>query len=253
MHSVRAFFKVELRTLLREPVSVFFMIGVPVILTVVFGGAFGKEATQYGPNILGIDTIIPVNLAFLLANTGLMGIPITISELKEQGVLKRYITYPVKYSTYFLSVVLTFAVVCAVSAAIFGGLSFAVYGASIHMTLSEALFGTLLVLVFGYIFFAMGFLLSLTIKSSRTASLVSSGLFMAMLFTSGIVLPLESTPVYVQKAASILPMAHGVNAMLMLWIGEASVAEIGANLLYLAAAAAVVTLALGMVRIKWDS
>lgn len=73
------------------------MIVLPMILTIVFGGAFGSEATQYGPKILGIDTVVPVNVVFLLANTGLMGVPITVLEVKDQGVLKRYITYPVSY------------------------------------------------------------------------------------------------------------------------------------------------------------
>ena len=87
-----AFFKIELRSLLREPVSIFFMIVLPIILTIVFGGAFGDEATKYGKHVLGIDTVVPVNIVFLLANAGLMGIPITVLELREQGVLKRYST-----------------------------------------------------------------------------------------------------------------------------------------------------------------
>jgi ABC-2 type transport system permease protein len=253
VRSIWPFFKVEIRALMREPISVFFMIVVPVILTVVFGGAFGAEATKYGPTVKGIDTVIPVNLAFLLANTGLMGIPITVSELKEQGVLKRYITYPTRYTWFFLAVVLTFALVCLVSLGLFGGMSFVLYGAAFHMSVPQTFAALGLTLVIGYVFFGLGFLLALTIKSARTASLISSGLFMAMLFTSGIVLPLESEPVYVQKAASILPMSHSVNALLMQWTGLATWANVGPDALYLVGAAAVVTLVLGLVKIRWDA
>ncbi len=89
----KAFFKLEFKALFREPVTLFFMIVLPIVLTVVFGGAFGQEATQYGEEVLGIDTVVPVNIIFLLANVGLMGVPITIIELKDQEVLKRYSTY----------------------------------------------------------------------------------------------------------------------------------------------------------------
>jgi len=69
MSTIKPFFKMEMRALSREYVSLFFMIVLPMILTIVFGGAFGTEATQYGPKILGIDTVVPVNVVFLLANT----------------------------------------------------------------------------------------------------------------------------------------------------------------------------------------
>ena len=101
----------EFKALLREPVTLFFMIILPIILTIVFGGAFGSEITSYGENVLGIDTVVPVNIVFLLANVGLMGIPITVIELKDQDVIKRYITYPIKYKTYFLSLMSVFSFV----------------------------------------------------------------------------------------------------------------------------------------------
>ena len=133
MSTIKPFFKMEMRALSREYVSLFFMIVLPMILTIVFGGAFGTEATQYGPKILGIDTVVPVNVVFLLANTGLMGVPITVLEVKDQGVLKRYITYPVSYGMYFLALMLTFMIVCILSTVLFMGASFIVYGATWFM------------------------------------------------------------------------------------------------------------------------
>lgn len=253
MHKILSFFKVEIRALLREPVSIFFMVVLPVVLTVVFGGAFGKEVTRYGSDVLGIDTVVPVNIIFLLANTGLMGIPITILELKEQGVLKRYATYPIKYRTYFSSLVITFALVSVASIALFVSVAFVFYSAKLHMTLSESLLALVLCLLVAYVFFGVGFLLALTIKSTRTANLLSSGLFMSMLFTSGVVLPIESLPVYVQKAAMLLPMSHGVEALQALWVGRSEWSAIQGNVLYLVAASVVMSLVLRVVRIKWDA
>lgn len=248
-----AFFKVELKALMREPVSVFFMVVLPLILTFVFGGAFGDEATQYGENVLGIDTVVPVNIVFLLANAGLMGIPITILELKEQGVLKRYSTYPINLKTYFTSLILTFSLVSVLSTLLFLSLSILVYGASFYMNLLEIGQFLLLYFLIIYIFYAIGFLIALYIKSARTASLVSSGFFMALLFTSGVVLPLDSLPEYVQKIAKVFPMSHSIEVVQMLWIGELSWSESGNQLIYLIVVSILLVFVLRSVKLKWDT
>lgn len=247
-----AFFKMELKALSREYVSLFFMIVLPVILTMVFGGAFGAEATKYGETVLGIDTVVPVNVVFLLANAGLMGIPITILELKEQGVLKRYITYPTTYKSYFMSIILTFSLVSIASTILFTSISFICYGASWHMSFGELPVFLIVYLIILFIFYAIGFLIALLIKSSRTASIVSSGVFMILLFTSGVALPVESLPMYVQKLAHIFPMYHSIEIIQMIWIGEFSLAKSGQNLVYLILFAVMISVILRGVKVKWD-
>lgn len=247
-----SFIKLEVRALLREPVSLFFMIFLPLILTVVFGGAFGSEETKYGAKVLGIDTIVPINVVFLLANTGLMGIPITILEIKEQGVLKRYITYPIQYQVYFSALLATFLLVCIASVMLFGSIAFIFYGASFFMSVAQVLIWILLFALTAYIFFGIGFLIALLIKSSRTANILSASLFMAMLFTSGVVMPLGSEPIYVQKVASLLPMSHAVEAMQMLWIGKTGAPDFTNNAIYLLVAGLIVTAMLSVVKINWD-
>lgn len=252
IHTLKPFFKMEMRAISREYVSLFFMIVLPMVLTVVFGGAFGTEQTQYGPNVLGIDTVVPVNIVFLLANTGLMGIPITVLEVKDQGVLKRYITYPVSYSMYFSALMLTFMIVCIFSTALFMTTSFGVYHATWFMSLKS--FVLFLGLYFDtmFIFFTLGYGLALLIKSSRTASLVSSGIFMFLLFTSGVALPVESLPVFVQKIAHIFPMYHSIQVIQMLWINKFTWKGNYLNCIYLLGYSVVSLLLLLKVRIKWD-
>lgn len=248
-----AFFKVELRALLREPVSIFFMVVLPIILTIVFGGAFGKEVTQYGPDVLGIDTVVPINIVFLLANAGLMGIPITILELKEQGVLKRYSTYPIKLETYFSSLIMTFSLVSIASTLLFVSISFLMYNASYYMSFIETILFIVIYLLVIYIFYGIGFFLALFIKSARTASLVSSGFFMALLFTSGVVMPLDSLPDYVQQIAKVFPMSHSIEVIQMLWIGQLDLHESGSSLIYLVVISIVMLILLWRVKIKWDA
>lgn len=248
--ALKAFFKVEIKALSREYVSLFFMIVLPIILTMVFGGAFGAEVTKYGEEVLGIDTVVPVNIVFLLANVGLMGIPITISELKEQGVLKRYITYPVTYKTYFISLILTFSIVSVLSTLLFGSVSFIFYGASWYMTFIQTVMFLLIYAILIFIFYAIGFLIALLIKSTRTANIVSSGVFMTLLFTSGVAMPVEALPIYVQKIAYMFPMYHGIEVIQMMWIGEFNLADYGFNLAYLILCAMLLSVLLRGVKVK---
>jgi hypothetical protein len=252
MSTIKPFFKMEMRALSREYVSLFFMIVLPMILTIVFGGAFGTEATQYGPKILGIDTVVPVNVVFLLANTGLMGVPITVLEVKDQGVLKRYITYPVSYGMYFLALMLTFMIVCILSTVLFMGASFIVYGATWFMNFKSIVLFIVAYFDTMFIFFIFGYSLALLIKSTRTASLVSSGIFMFLLFTSGVALPVESLPKIVQQVAHVFPMYHAIQVIQMLWINEFSWAENGANCLAMIFYSILAVVLLVKVRIKWD-
>ena len=103
-----------------------------------------------------------------------------------------------------------------------------------------------------FIFFILGYALALLIKSSRTASLVSSGIFMFLLFTSGVALPVESLPVIVQKIAHLFPMYHSIQIIQMLWINEFSLSENLINCVYLICYTVIALFLLMKVKIKWD-
>lgn len=248
----KSFFKLELKALFREPVTLFFMIVLPIILTVVFGGAFGQEMTQYGENVLGIDTVVPVNIVFLIANVGLMGVPITIIELKDQEVLKRYSTYIGNYSVYFLSLITVFFVVSIFSTFLFGAISFIIYGAKWYMSPVETALFIFIYCVCVFIFDAVGFLIALIIKGSRTANMIVSGIFLSLIFMSGVVLPVDSLPGIVQKLTTVFPMYHSIEVIQMLWISEFSFFDMKLHLLYLGIVSLILFIALKSVKIRWD-
>lgn len=252
LKSYTAFFKVELKSLMREPISLFFMIVLPVILTIVFGGAFGDEPTNYRYDVLGIDTVVPVNIVFLLANVGLMGIPITIAELKEQEVLKRYITCPINYKTYFLSLMSAFLFVSFLSTMLFSIVSFVAYNATWHMNSVDFILLILLSLIMIIVFNSMGFLIALLIKSSRSSNMISSAVFLILIFTSGVTMPVDHLPVYVQSMARILPMHHFIQLTQMLWISEFNIFDLREHLLYAAVVTVIFIIFLGKVKVKWD-
>lgn len=250
--SYPAFFKVELKSLFREPMSLFFMFVLPIIFTMVFGGAYGDKPTQFGADVLAIDTVVPINIVFLLANAGLMGIPITVIELKDQEVLKRYITYPTQYRTYFASLISTFAFVSFLSTLLFGLMSFVLYGSKWRMNILDTLLFIAFYLLMLVIFDGIGFLIALFVKGSRVANMVTSGVFLSLIFTSGVVTPVKELPDYMQKIAYSLPMHHFIEIMQMLWVSRFNPSEMRWHILYIAVATIFIIFALWKARVKWD-
>ncbi|WAA09828.1 ABC transporter permease [Fervidibacillus albus] len=252
MIAIKAFFKVELKALLREPVTIFFMIILPIILTIVFGSTFGDEPIAEGSDVLGIDLVIPINIVFLLANAGLMGIPITISEVRSQMALKRYFTLPISYYGYFISLGMTFAFVSFISTLIFGAISYIFYKASFWMNAVHTILFIVTCFLILYVFFIGGYLIALNIKNTRTTNIVSTISFLAMVFSSGVAIPLESMPKYIQNAADVLPMSHSIKILQDLWINEINYSDRFGDYLYLLVVAILFTLFVKWRRLKWD-
>lgn len=252
MKGLSAFIKIELKSLLREPVTIFFMIVLPLILTVVFGSAFGDSPIKEGSDIYGIDTVIPINIVFLLANAGLMGIPITISEARDQHALKRYFTLPISYSSYFLALMTTFAIVSLISMAVFMAASFLVYSAGYRMNVLNLILFIASVLLVLYVFFISGYLLAILIKTSRTTNVVSTILFLALIFSSGVAIPLDTLPHWIQQSANLLPMSHSVLVLQDLWTNTIQYEERLGDFIYLIAVALLSALLVNRIRLKWD-
>ncbi|MFV0380481.1 MAG: ABC transporter permease [Anaerorhabdus sp.] len=244
--------RIEFRALLREPITLFFMIILPIIFTIVFGGAFGKEVTKYGPEILGIDTVIPINVVFLIANVGLMGIPITVIELKEQGVLKRYASYPMTFVQYFLAMMTAFTILSIVSVLVFCTISFLFYGASFHMSFMTTLIFIVLFLSALIIFDSIGFIIALLISNARVANMFCSGVFLAMIFTSGVVMPVESMPEIVQKMVLISPMYHFTQLFTFVWVDLFSMSNLMGHIVFVSVATVLFLFFLVRVRLRWD-
>lgn len=76
---------------------------------------------------------------------------------------------------------------------------------------------------------------------------------MIFIFTSGIAIPTDSLPEFVQKFAHIFPMYHCIQIMQYLWVGDFELSKIGNNIVYVLILSALMVIILQKVRIQWDS
>jgi ABC-2 type transport system permease protein len=207
--------RIELKLYLREPVAVFFTLVFPLIPLLLSGLLFGAQEAMPGFRV--IDVYVPALIAMVVAYSGLMGIPIALSEYREQGVLKRFRASPLRLSTVLFAhvavqvgaLLASAAVIVAVAQLAFG-LRFAVRPAPL-----------LLVGALGCAaLFTLGFAVVGLCSGPRNTQAVGSVLFFAMLFTSGAAIPRRQFPPWLQRATDWVPLSHLVDALTDVWVGE---------------------------------
>lgn len=104
----------ELKLQLREPVGAFFTLAFPVMLMVLFGAIFGNEPDPSLGGYGQVDLSVPGYIGMIIGTIGMLGIPITLSNYREQGILRRLRATPVQSSAILWSQVAVQVVMTAV-------------------------------------------------------------------------------------------------------------------------------------------
>jgi len=215
MKSLRELIAVEFKLFLREPMAVFFSLLFPILLLLVLGTAFGSYPAMPGFRV--IDLITAGVIAMVIGHLGLMGIPIAISEYREQGVLKRYRVSPLPLRNLVLShVSVQFALLLIVS------LLIVIVAELVFDIRFDGNLGlvVLAITISAFSMFTLGFAIVGIFSSPRTVQAVGSAIFFVMLFTSGAAIPRREFPAWLQKVTDYVPLTHVVELLQGLWIGE---------------------------------
>jgi ABC-2 type transport system permease protein len=213
--SLRELIANDFRLFFREPVAVFFSLVFPLLPLLIFGVIFGQLSA--GPRFRVIDVYLPAVISMVIGYTGLMSIPIALSEFREEGVLRRYQVSPISLARFLVSHVTVQFCLC-------------VAGSVIVVVAAEILFnirfaGNPLLVALGFVLscaamFTLGFAVVAVCSGPRTTQATGSILFFLMLFTSGAAVPRMQFPPWLQRVTEYLPLTHVVNLMTQLWVGE---------------------------------
>ncbi|MEM7334512.1 MAG: ABC transporter permease [Chloroflexota bacterium] len=204
----------ELKLNLREPVGAFFTLAFPVLLLVLFGGIYGNEPSEFFGGFGTVDVSVPGYIGMIIGTVGMIGIPITISNYREQGILRRYRATPIKPG-----VILWSQVAVNVLMALLGILILIIAGRLLYdLRFPAGPWGILPAIIIGSLgFFSLGFVLASVLGTPRTAQAVGMALFYPMLFLSGAALPRQIMPETIQRIAEFLPLTHVVILLEDLW------------------------------------
>jgi ABC-2 type transport system permease protein len=209
---------VETKLFFREPVGAFFTLAFPLMMLFLFGSIYGNEPTPLFGGRGTIDISVPAYTAMIVATTGLMGLTITMASYRENGVLRRLRTTPIRPL-----VVLVAQVIVLFLMTTLGMILLVVAGKLVYHMRFE---GNALSVLAGFTlsslsFFAIGFVLASLMPTARTAQVVGMVVLYPMLFLSGAGFPRELLPEAIKKISTFLPLTYVVDLLRGLWIGEA--------------------------------
>jgi ABC-2 type transport system permease protein len=205
----------ELKLQFREPVALFFGLAFPVMLMVLFGVIFGNEAEEVLGGYGQVDLSVPGYIGMIIGTIGMLAIPITLANYRDQGILRRLRATPLGSSPVLWSQVAAQVVMTALGIVLLfiaGRAIFDLRLPSGNVTVVPA------IVLSAFSFFAVGFVLAGVLPSARTAQAVGMALFYPMLFLSGAAMPRFVMPDSVQQVAELLPLTHVVILIEDLWL-----------------------------------
>lgn len=211
----------DFRLYFRDLLTIFWLLIYPVLMLLVFGSMFGNqpgfvEGTRY------IDFFVPALCVLNVITVSVFTLNINMVTQRESGVLRRYRVTPIPASAVLVShamqgvfLVLAGAVEIIVIAKLVWNIDISIY----------ALFALLVTMLVGCVgFFSLGFAMSSLTKSAGAASGIAMVIFFPSLFLSGIAMPLEILPQFMQTASQFLPMTYFVELAQGVWNGSSMMA-----------------------------
>lgn len=204
----------ELKLQLREPLATFFTLIFPLMLLIVFGSIFGNEPEAFLGGFGQVDLSLPGYIGLIIGTVGLLSIPLTLANYREQGILRRYQATPLRPSTVLWAQVAVNVVMTALGIAILvvaGRLLFDLRPPTLTLAMIPA------IALAAFSFFAIGFMMAGVMPTPRSAQAAGMALLYPMLFLSGAAMPRQIMPETMQRIAEFLPLTHVVILLEDLW------------------------------------
>jgi len=217
MKSFLKFVSVSLKLYLREPITVFFTLGFPIMLVLVFGGMYGNKPSPMFGGYGSMDVSMPGYTALILGSVGFMTVAMNTSSFRETGILRRFRATPLRPLTYILADVTANLVMT-----LLGMVGLVIVGWLLYRVRFE---GQPVSVILGVIFsalamFAAGYVIASLAPTARAAQVISMVVFYPMMFISGAGIPLEVMPPTIRRIADFLPLTYVVKLLRGLWFGE---------------------------------
>jgi ABC-2 type transport system permease protein len=210
MKAFRVLLKTEIKLVLRNMDSIFFGVLFPMGMAIIMGIIYGSKPAYEGAGYTFLQQSFGAIISIGICATGLMGIPLSISDYRHRKILKRYQVTPVSPGLLlFIQVIIEFGIailsalgVYAVMKLFFGYRMPGFFGAFMlsYLLVVAAIYG-------------MGMVIASVSPNMKTANLICSLVYFPMLFLSGATIPYEVMPGAMQKIINVLPLTQGIKLL----------------------------------------
>lgn len=209
------YLKTELKLSLWDMNMVIFAIIMPLVIFIILGIIYGTKPAYDGASYTFMEQSFGAVSAVAICVSGLMGLPLAVSGLRELKILKRFRVTPNR-PIFVLGVELSMYIVyCIVSLATLSAAAL-LWGVQLHGSLLAFLGSWALTMLSTL---SVGMLVGGVAKDTKQASVIASILYFPILVFSGTTLPIEVMPKAMQKIVSIFPLTQGLTMMKNTFLG----------------------------------
>ncbi len=207
----------EAKLLLREPVTVVFTLGLPVVMELVMGGVFGNEVQpDFYRGVGAMDYYMGAYVGLVVAALGLITLPTHIATYRERGVLRRFDASTIARRTVIGAQTIVTIALAAIGAVLVVGVGILAYHPAMPKSWSLVILGFVIAAV---TFAMLGSLLGLVVPTARAAQGVGIMLWFVMLILGGAGPPPEVLPDAMGFVGTLTPLKHAVVMIQDGWLG----------------------------------
>ena len=212
------FLKTELKLSIRDMNMVIFAVLMPLAIFIILGIIYGTQPAFEGASYTFLEQSFGAACTVSICASGLMGLPLAVSDCRERKVLKRFRVMPVS-PAFILGVELAmYMVYCAVSLISLTAVAVLFWHVRLQGSL-WAFWGSWLLTMASTL--SIGMMVGGIAKNSKQAGVIASLLYFPMLIFSGTTLPVEVMPQAMQKLVSLFPLTQGITLMKNTFLGIA--------------------------------
>ncbi|MFN0091040.1 MAG: ABC transporter permease [Acidimicrobiales bacterium] len=239
----------EIKLLVREPVTVVFALLLPLVFLFILGGVFGNEGSTPDEEVVwrGVGAMsfyVPAYLVLVAMSVRLVSIPTHLAGDRERGVLRRYRASAISVGAIAGAQLIVASAVSAVSSLVLIGSAGLMYDFEWpdRMIVTAGVLGTI---VAGAACF--GVLLGAVVPTARAAQAFGLLLWFVMMLLGGAGPPEEALTGAMRAVSLAIPMTHAVRMLHQPWLG------LDPGLAWLTfTGQAVVSLAVGLRFFRWE-
>ncbi|MCL3861395.1 ABC transporter permease [Actinotalea sp. K2] len=219
MRALVAVTATELRLFSREPMTVLFVLVLPVVILYVLNGVFGGQPADPSvwEGIGAVDFYTSAYVALVAATVGVLTVPVHLAGYREQGVLRRFRASALSPVALIGAHVVVATCVATVGAVVVGCVSVVAYGALTPQDWIGVVAAHLLCAVS---FAVLGALLGLVLPTARAAQGLGVLLFFVFVMLGGAGPPSEVLPDTLARVGDALPVTYGARLLRGPWLGN---------------------------------
>ena len=202
----------QIVTFVRIPVAVFFTLGLPLVMLVLFNALFGNNTfeTEDGGQMSAQQFYTGGLAAFTAVSATFTNLANMVPIRRDEGVLKRWRGTPLPMWIYLGGFIISAVLIALVGVVLMLTLGVVVYDLQIEAAKMPAAIVTFLIGVGS--FAALGMALAAVVKSASSASAAANAIILPMAFVSNIFIQVDDAPTWITTLGNIFPLKHFAEA-----------------------------------------